>query len=272
MKEWAAAKINLSLRILGKRRDGFHELETLMTNIRLADALEFDFGGSGLRISCSDTTLPTDESNLVARAVRAFEKKTNLRADVAIHIDKHIPHGAGLGGGSSDAATVLRVMDAHFGTGLDATTLIELAAEVGSDVAFFLRGGAAWCRGRGEQTDPVSALKPMRLILFKPPFGVETAWAYRAYALNPETSGDVQLVRNVKLTNDMEGPVFRKFLLLPILKEWLRRQPEVEGSLMAGSGSTVFGVLRVDADADALSARARQMFGETLWCCETETV
>ena len=270
----APAKINLSLSILGRRPDGFHEIESLMVPLTLADTLTLEVSAeAGIAFTCSDATLPCDDTNLVVRAAHRFFEAAKMPPAVRIHLEKAIPHGAGLGGGSSDAATTLSGLNRLFGSPLTREALHALAAEIGSDVPFFLAGGAAVCRGRGEIVEPVAFPHQLPLLLIKPGFGVPTPWAYSRWhdALEiPGISYAPQEFTWGRLVNDMERPVFEKYLFLAVLKRWLLQQPETAGALMSGSGSTCFAVLRDEASGPALEARAREAFGE-VWTCLCRT-
>ena len=270
----APAKINLSLSILGKRPDGFHEIESLMVPISLADTLTLEKSAEpGIAFTCSDATLPCDDSNLVVRAARRFFAMAGLAPSVRIHLAKAIPHGAGLGGGSSDAATTLTGLNALLGMPLSPQAVHALAAELGSDVPFFLAGDAAMCKGRGEIVEPIPFPYQLPLLLIKLAFGVPTPWAYSRWrdALEiPGISYAPQEFAWGRLVNDLERPVFEKHLFLPVIKRWLLEQPEVAGALMSGSGSTCFAVLRDAADGPELEARAREAFGE-VWICLCQT-
>jgi len=280
----APAKINLSLRILGKRPDGFHELETLMAPIQLADMLEISHGvGKGITLTCNDPELSTGEDNLCVKAARAFLMATGLEHGIAITLLKKIPHGAGLGGGSSDAAAVLKGLNQLFDHPLVFEELEQIAATLGSDVPFFLGDRLAWCRGRGEILDPlkeVESLPGRRLLLIKPPFPVPTAWAYKRYA---ELSGSpsklveepAQFFGAIQIINDLERPVFEKYLLLPVIKNWLRQQADVESAFMTGSGSTMVAVIAPDAPEETvgnLKEKISEQFGDTMWVMETNFI
>lgn len=270
----APAKINLHLSILGKRPDGFHEIESLMVPISLADTLSLELGEPGICLSCSDASLPCDDSNLVVRAAKAFFESSQIAPNVRIHLEKAIPHGAGLGGGSSDAATTLDGLNRLYNAPLAPETLHALAAQTGSDVPFFLARSAALCRGRGEIVEPVPFPHALPLLLIKPNFGVPTPWAYSRWSASRELPGVSYAPQAFPwgvLVNSLERPVFEKYLLLPILKRWLAQQPESAGALMSGSGSTCFALLRDAADGPALEARAREAFGE-VWTCRCQTV
>jgi len=266
----APAKINLSLSILGKRPDGFHEIESLMVPITLADTLTLEANDeSRIAFTCSDTTLPCDDSNLVVRAARRFCETAGIAPALRIHLEKAIPHGAGLGGGSSDGAATLAGLNEFFGSPLTHEAIHTLAAELGSDVPFFLARSAAVCRGRGEIVEPAPFPHQLPLLLVKPAFGVPTPWAYSRWRDSLEIPGISYTPQEFawgRLVNDMERPVFEKYLFLAILKRWLLQQPETVGALLSGSGSTCFAVLRNAADGPALEARAHEEFGE-VWTC-----
>ena len=274
----APAKINLSLRILGKRADGFHELETLMVPIGLADAVEVSHGtGHGITLTCNDPELPTGAENLCVKAAEAFRAATGLDHGIAITLLKRIPHGAGLGGGSSDAAAVLKGLNELFDHPLVDEELHQIAATLGSDIPFFLGSGPAWCRGRGEILEMASAIPQRRLLLIKPPFPVPTAWAYKRYAELKESGKlpdqpEKQFLGGLEIVNDLEAPVFHKYLLLPVMKTWLRQQPGVESAFMTGSGSTMVAMLSPQTSSEEIADLKQGIlseFGETMWITET---
>jgi len=276
MQFFAPAKVNFSLRVLRRREDGFHEIETLMAPVAIRDTLSIERReGGGIEFTCSDATLAADGTNLVVRAAHAFFSATRIAPDVRIFLQKEIPHGAGLGGGSSDAAAALLALDAVFETRLPQTVITRIAAEIGSDVPFFLSRGPAWCRGRGEIVEPCVLPRPLPLLLIKPSFGVPTPWAYRRWRDSLEIPGvpyAPQASGGVTLVNDLERPVFEKFIQLAEMKRWLLEQPETAGALMSGSGSTVFALLREEADGSSLLEKARLQFGPHTWLALTETV
>ncbi|PAZ01502.1 MAG: 4-(cytidine 5'-diphospho)-2-C-methyl-D-erythritol kinase [Spartobacteria bacterium AMD-G5] len=265
----APAKVNLTLRVLGRRPDGFHDIETLMAPLDLADRLEVELKDSlGNEFSCSDPSLPTDGSNLVCKAVAAFAAAIGREFGVRIHLEKRIPHGAGLGGGSSDAAAVLKALNELLGAGLAVEELEKIAASIGSDVPFFIRCVPAICRGRGERVKPVEGVPDAELILVKPPFPVSTAWAYGAWAAAEKSLETFPvMLGSIAMVNDLEPPVFSKHLQLPVLKRWLTAQPGVREVMMSGSGSTVFAVL--EGVTEDLPERVREEFGErfSVWRC-----
>jgi 4-diphosphocytidyl-2-C-methyl-D-erythritol kinase len=269
----APAKVNLTLRVLGRRPDGFHEIETLIVPLGLKDRLTIR-EAADWTFTCDDPSLPLDERNLVVKAARLFFAETNLKPAAHIHLAKLIPHGAGLAGGSSDAAAALRLLDQFFATRLPQEKLMQMAAALGSDVPVFLHPGPAWCRGRGEIVEPASGFEPLPILLMKPAFGISTPWAYKQWSQSQPLRGvnyDPQPFPWGTLENDLERPVFEKHLLLPTMKEWLRAQPETAGALMSGSGSTMFALLRDPASGPGLATRARALFGPGLWLCQTMT-
>jgi len=266
MQILAPAKINLSLRILGRRPDGFHEIETLMAPISLFDEITIAPNESGIRFQCDDAALVND--NLVVRAAELFFEKIKTKPAVAITLKKKIPYGAGLGGGSSDAAATLLGLNKFLEADLKQEELVELAAKVGSDVPFFIYQGPAMCRGRGEIVSPTKINGLLSLLLLKPEFSVPTPWAYSRWKDSreiPNVSYSAQEFNGVQFTNDLERPVFEKFVFLAQAKTWLQKQPEVAVALMSGSGSTVFAALKNAAASEKLALRARAELDPAMW-------
>jgi 4-diphosphocytidyl-2-C-methyl-D-erythritol kinase len=271
----APAKINLSFEIKGRRADGFHEIESVMAPISLADRITIEGTGDAGEIdfSCDDPSLPAGDDNLVVRAAKLFCASAKVQSGIAIKLEKKIPHGAGLGGGSSDAASTLLGLNELFAADLTQEDLLKLGAQLGSDVPFFLVRSAATCRGRGEIVTPFSLETKLQLLLLKPGFSVSTPWAYSKWNNSrelPDVDYAAQECNGIRFVNDLERPVFEKFVLLGHLKTWLRRQPEVAVALMSGSGSTVFAVVGAEGAAEKVAARARAEIDATLWTCVSE--
>ena len=264
----APAKLNLTLRVLGKRDDGFHEIDTTMVKLPgLTDRIGFS-ESRDFSFQCSDSGLPGDEQNLVVKAVRAYESAAGISCKFAIHLQKSIPHGAGLGGGSSDAATTLIGLDQLHDGKLGLARLHELAASLGSDIPFFLNPSAARCTGRGEVIETIPSPTAMRVLLLKPWFSVSTPDAYGRWSDSREIPGilySAQDAAGVSLINDLERPVFGKHRFLAELKQWLLDRPETSAALLCGSGSTVFAVLNEDADAEELAKCAKHELDPNLW-------
>jgi len=278
IEKQSPCKVNLLLNILGKRSDGFHELETVMHPVNLFDRLVFERKGTSIKLSCSDPTLAIDETNLVHRAAKAFLEAAGVREGVQIHLEKNVPMAAGLGGGSGNAATTLLGLSELFGKPIPEARLHELAAAIGSDVPFFLQRNPALATGRGEKIQPLEffpALKGTAFLLIHPGFGVPTAWAYQNLARFPEALNGrpgraetlVRLLNTFDLRaaaaefyNALEGPVLAKYPLLAICQELLR-ESGATAALMSGSGSTTFGIYHSIVEASRAEERARQRLG-----------
>jgi 4-diphosphocytidyl-2-C-methyl-D-erythritol kinase len=271
-------KVNLLLNILGKRPDGFHELETVMQPVNLFDRLQFTRGGSGIRLTCSEPTLPVDSGNLVHRAAAAFLQQAGIKDGVNIHLEKKIPLAAGLGGGSGNAATTLLALNELFGHPLAAEQLAHIAALLGSDIPFFLQDKPALALGRGEKVsslEPFAALRGVALLLIHPGFGIATAWAYKELARFPAALNGrpgraqelVELLKSATLTragsafyNSLEAPALDKYPLLALYQDFLRAQGAA-ATLMSGSGSTTFAIARSAEEARRLEALVQSKFG-----------
>ena len=274
----SSCKVNLLLNILGRRADGFHELETVMQPVNLFDRLQFTRGGSGIQLTCSEPSLPTDSSNLVHRAATAFLQQAGIADGVSIHLEKKIPMAAGLGGGSGNAATTLLALNELFGHPLAIAQLDQIAASLGSDIPFFLQDKPALAIGRGEKVsslEPFRALQGAVFLLIHPGFGIATAWAYKELArfpaaLNGQPGRGQQLIELLNTTdparagaafyNSLEAPALEKFPLLALYQEFLRAQGAA-AALMSGSGSTTFAIARDEAGARHLEAQVQSKFG-----------
>ena len=271
-------KVNLLLNILGRRADGFHELETVMQPVNLFDRLQFTRGGSGIQLTCSDPGLPTDSSNLVHRAATAFLQQAGIKDSMGIHLEKKIPMAAGLGGGSGNAATTLLALNELFGHPLALAQLGPIAASLGSDIPFFLQDKPALAVGRGENVSPLEpfrALQGAAFLLIHPGFGIATAWAYTELArfpaaLNGQPGRARQLIELLNTTdlaragaafyNSFEAPALEKYPLLALYQDFLRAQGAA-ATLMSGSGSTTFAIARNEADARRLEEQVQSKFG-----------
>lgn len=265
----APAKINLSLRVKGRREDGFHEVDTIMAKLDLADELHFH-NSRTTTLLCDDPAMPTDEKNLVIKAIREFEKSYGRKAKQRITLTKRIPQAAGLGGGSSDAAITLLAVNEILGTQYDAEELLAMAAAVGSDVAFFLNPVISRCTGRGETVRPLTAFAEWTspIVVLKPQFGVTTSRAYRALAASRRLRDipyDMQTVNGLRMSNDLEKPVFAKFPFLGLLKVWMLGRPGVKAALMSGSGSSMFALTETPEQAQQLAQDALAEVDPTLF-------
>ena len=254
------------LEVTARRPDGYHELRTLLVAVSLFDALTFAPARGPIRLSCTDPALGTGPENLVMRAADVLRRHTGTKAGAAIGLTKRIPAAAGLGGGSSDAATTLIGLNRLWKLGLGRDELIGLAAELGSDVAFFLGPSAAWCTGRGENVTPWPIGGRLHLVLACPPFGLSTAEVYRRvkFPAKPMSgtamkeavrAGDEEAIGR-RLHNRLQEPAVA---LRPELKTWLSRLKAQRplGQMVSGSGSTVFALARDAADARRIAAAIR---------------
>lgn len=271
-------KVNLLLNILGRRPDGFHELETLFHPVNLCDRLTFERGGSGITLTCSDAGLPVDATNLVHRAAAKFLEAARISDGARLHLEKNIPLAAGLGGGSGNAATTLLGLNQLFGGPLSAEKIDALAASLGSDVNFFLQNKPALATGRGEKIQalsPLAALRGKAFLLIHPGFGVSTAWAYQNLARFPDAlngrPGRAQNLASLlkaddlsaaapEFYNSLEAPALEKFPLLALFQEFLREHG-ARVALMSGSGSTTFAIADGKPAAESLSEKLKSKFG-----------
>ncbi len=282
LEKQSPCKVNLLLNILGKRADGFHELETVFQPVRVFDRLSFTRAGQGIQLSCTVPSLPTDARNLVYRAGVMFLKAARIKEGVRIRLEKNIPLAAGLGGGSGNAATTLLGLNELFGGPLAPGELHRLAASLGSDVPFFLQDKPALATGRGERIEPLDsfpALSGAALLLVHPGFGISTAWAYEHLArfpdaLNGRPGRAQQLVSRLRSAdlatagaefyNSLEAPALEKYPLLALFQEFLRANGAA-ATLMSGSGSTTFAVVQGLEAASALADKFKAKFGASNW-------
>lgn len=261
IRRLSPAKVNLVLRVLGKRRDGYHEIASLMQSISLCDELLFTPQPFGIRLRCPGSGLPEDEGNLVFRAAQAFFSRAGVPGGIEIELHKRIPLAAGLGGGSSNAATTLQTLNEINGFPLSRVNLSHLAASLGADVPFFLYGPRAWAFGIGERLEPADSLPPFDLVLLHPPLEVPTGPVYQGLNLGL-TNGFIHYsiprfytMRDVAqgLWNDLESVTLKRYPELGELKSTLLRQG-ASGALMSGSGPTVFGIFENGEDARKAAA------------------
>jgi 4-diphosphocytidyl-2-C-methyl-D-erythritol kinase len=280
---FSPAKINLYLRILRRRADGYHELETVMAPLSFGDNITLEPQKSGVALTCSDKNLPADDTNLAVRAAKLFAERMKIRGrGVKISLEKRIPLAAGLGGGSSNAATVLLGLNELWDVGAPLEKLHEIAADLGSDINFFLQKSAAICRGRGEMVEPIPCSVRAKVLLVNLGFGISTKWAYEKWAAMaknaptltapaPESRllvaalerGDVEKLCGA-LHNSLEKLALEKFPILQLLKDFLRENGAA-GALMSGSGATVFGIFEEGAALDAVVDKLRAEFGADTW-------
>lgn len=251
MKIKAYAKVNISLDIVGKREDGYHILEMIMQTIDLYDEINIEKQKKDITIKCNKPYVPTDERNLAYRAAKLFMEKYDIDSGVNINIKKNIPVSAGLAGGSTDGAAVLKLMNRLFEVNASDEELMEIGLKLGADVPYCIKGGTALCKGIGEEVTKLKDFKDKILVLVKPPFGVSTKSVYQEFDLgkvrshpNTETlikaieSNDLKLVSN-NMKNLLENVTLRKHKVLINIKEEMKNTGAI-AAMMSGSGPTVF--------------------------------
>jgi 4-diphosphocytidyl-2-C-methyl-D-erythritol kinase len=282
LEKKSPCKVNLILNILGKRADGFHELETVMQPVNLCDRMSFERAGTGLQLTCSHPELPVDAKNLVHRAATAFLAATKISDGVRIHLQKNLPLAGGIGGGSANAAVTFTALNELFDAPLPLEKLHELAAALGSDVPFFLYDKPALATGRGEKVETLEnfpALCGKAFFLVHPGFGISTPWSYQNLArfpaaLNGRADRARELVTKLRghdlpaaagdFYNSLEAPAFDKFPVLSLYKEFLSEHGALV-ALMSGSGSTTFAIAENLAAADSLAEKFKGRFGDQGW-------
>ncbi|RCJ40226.1 4-(cytidine 5'-diphospho)-2-C-methyl-D-erythritol kinase [Nostoc minutum NIES-26] len=286
----APAKINLYLEIIGDRPDGYHELAMILQSIDLADQIELhSISTDSIRIYCDHPQVPTDENNLAYQAAELmatqFPEAFSKHGGIEITINKHIPIAAGLAGGSTNAAAVLVGIDLLWNLGLTQSELEELGASLGSDVPFCVAGGTVIATGRGEQLSPLPNLDNIYIVLAKyRSLEVSTAWAYKTYrqqfgnsyirntkdlaarAAAVHSGGIVKAIfaKNTaeiaqKLHNDLERVVLSAYPQVLQLREVFATQEGVLGTMMSGSGPTVFALLESEQQAQAVKLKMREI-------------
>jgi len=280
LEKKSPCKVNLLLNILGRRADGFHELETVMHPVNLCDEMTFARAGIGLELTCSHSELPVDAKNLAHRAATAFLAAANITDGVRIHLQKNLPLAGGIGGGSANAAVTFSALNELFGSPLPAAKLHALAAALGSDIPFFLQDQPALATGRGERVQRLEqfpALRGKAFLLAHPGFGISTPWSYQNLARFPEAlngrpgrAADLiaQLQAGVLpaagFYNSLEAPAFDKFPVLELYQEFLRENGALV-TLMSGSGSTTFAITETLAAAETLAEQFKSQFGAHGW-------
>ncbi len=281
MTLFSPAKINLYLRIVDKRPDGYHELETVMLPLDFGDRITLQSRKTNVTLASDNPQLPTDGSNLAVRAARTLVEALGTKKGVRIGLMKRTPLAAGLGGGSSNAATTLLGLNRLWKLKASNWQLHTLAASLGSDINFFLAGGAALCHGRGEKIEPIPCKFSGVILLVNPGFGISTKWAYESWARAaaesrltappPEVSLLLRALAEDDLAgvsrclfNSLEAPSIRKFPVLELIKDAMRDDGAV-GALMSGSGTTVFGLFPDVKLAKRSARKVREQFGPSTW-------
>ena len=257
----APAKVNYRLDVLGKRADGYHDLRMIMQRVDLCDDIEIALTDTpGIRVTCGKQGVPDGPGNIAWRAADALVKLSGRQTGIDISITKRIPVAAGLGGGSSDAATVLMGVNELLELGLSDQRLMEIGVKLGADVPFFIFKRTALAEGIGDQLTALDQVPSLWVVLVNPGIHVSTAWVYQNLVLTTKTSpanvsGSYSTLHEVceVLSNDLEPVTCTRFPLVRELKEMLKAAG-ASGSLMSGSGSTVFGLFADEAAAQKAAA------------------
>ncbi len=268
----AFAKVNTYLKILSKRPDGFHDIDTIMQNISLYDVISITESDKGIFVESDDLSIPSGEGNICHKAAARMLDISGRRG-VSIKIDKKIPSGAGLGGGSSDAAAVIRALDKLWALALDKNTMMHIAADIGSDVPFFIEGGRARCRGRGEAVEKLRDSDEQYLVLIKPEESVPTKWAYEEfdklsavpdYKCFGSKEGGMVCSRTPQAyyENDFEKVILPKYPGIKKAKDLLI-SAGAGTALMTGSGSAVFGVVGNKTHADDILSKVKEVYSKS---------
>jgi 4-diphosphocytidyl-2-C-methyl-D-erythritol kinase len=269
MKLFAPAKLNLCLRIAGKRPDGYHRVDSVMVAVGLYDEIRIARSGrqGELKVDCDHPDVPGGEKNIVFQAARLLLEENGIDEGIRITIRKKIPVGAGLGGGSSDAAATLRGLDRLFRLKLSRRQLAGLASRLGADVPFFLAGRPARARGKGERLTPIRRFPTMWFVILYPGFPVSTSWAYRRFDKLTKSVGNTSITAYLKkknwmglLRNDLEIATVARYPKLALLKKRLIDEG-ANGALMSGSGSSVFGIFPTAEAARSAYRRLRKEEG-----------
>ena len=271
----AYAKINLDLRLQERRPDGFHPIDTFFIRVDIADILSAEANDDGqitLKLE-GDDLLSVGEDNLIVRAARALQSHAPTLG-AHLRIEKVIPQGAGLGGGSSDAAATLLLLRKLWALPISDRELNKIGGELGSDVPFFLQPYAARATGRGEILQPIHLSHLPWAVLLHPGFLSPTGLAYTLYAENPKvgTEGPPLILKTlegktheIRPRNDLEPAVERKFIWIASAREWLEQQSGVLTARMSGSGSTVYGLFSTEKEARQVTEKAGEFFGTETW-------
>ena len=270
----ANAKINLTLDILSKRLDGYHEVEMVMQSVGLFDTIRMERQQTGISLRMDTEELLADETNLAWKAARLFSDVYRIQEGVSIEIEKRIPIAAGLAGGSADAAGVLIGMNRLFGKGLTAKDLCALGEQIGSDIPFCIEGGTMLATGRGEILHRLPDLPPLFVVLAKPPVSVSTAWAYRNYdetgaLYHPDTKAMITALSDGRvdhvascLANVLEEVTQKEYTIIETYKRVLMNNGAI-ASLMSGSGPTVFALAKTKTDANRAAAALAKDYPDT---------
>lgn len=286
------AKVNIFLRILDRRKDSYHNIQSIIQMIDLYDILTFEKRGSGITLGSNSKDIPLDSDNIIFRAAELLKEKNMIKEGVSIYIEKNIPVSAGLGGGSSNAAATLVSLNRLWGLGYSMNDLSLIGSRLGSDVPFFLGGPTAFVEGRGEIVHPIRSEKNRWFVLVNPDIKVSTSWAYNRFdeVKNHKKSKKIWLTKREKdnrilkldelkldlievsplMQNDLEAITVKQNRVIKEIKDELRAM-NAKGVVMSGSGATVFGVFMSEEEAIRCSERLINEKPWKVWVVKTLT-
>lgn len=274
MKVKAYAKINILLDVVGKKENGYHLLEMIMQSIDLYDLIDVNKIEKGIDIKCNKSYIPVNNKNIAYKAAELFINTYGINEGVSINIYKNIPTSAGLGGGSSDGAAVLKAMREIFNVKISDKELEELGAKIGADVPFCINGGTAFCEGIGEIITPIKKFENKILVVVKPKFGVSTKWVYSEYdnlrnVRKPETEKILNSVKDddvksvsLNMANVLEDVTISKYGIINKIKKDMIRFGAL-GAMMSGSGPSVFAFFEDSLSAQRCFEKMKENYYET---------
>lgn len=275
IKVKASAKVNLSLDVVGKKTNGYHLIESVFQSVGIYDYIMVSKTENGIHLTCSESGIPCDSRNIAYKAAKLFLEKTEIRSGINIHIEKHIPSQAGLGGGSSDGAAVLFALNKLFKTNMDISELAKMGAKISADTAFFLYGGTAFIQGIGEIISPVRLIPPVEMVIAKGASGISTP---EAYSLIEELSEPAH-IKTQKLLNAIDkgnflnhcnycGNIFEQVTTINDVFD-IKKHMIADGAktaVMSGSGSSVFGIFSDAEKAQCCADRLKKNYPFAVYC------
>lgn len=275
IKVKTSAKINLSLDVVGRKPDGYHLIESIFQSVNIYDIITVSKIENGIHLTCNEPEIPCDSRNIAYKAARLFLDKTGIKSGINIHIEKHIPSQAGLGGGSSDGAGVLYAMNTLFDTNIDICDLAKFGANISADTAFFIYGGTAFVQGIGEIINPIRLLPPIELVIAKGRSGISTPEAYKMIdeLSEPNHIDTRKLLKAIDKGKFMYhcnccGNIFEQVTsiidVFDIKKRMLTNG--AENAVMSGSGSAVFGIFKDSEAAAKCSEKLKNIYPFVVHC------
>lgn len=270
----APAKINLYLEIKEKRADGYHNLESIMQTVGLYDEITVEDARGGILLDCDNPALPSDGSNIAYKAAAAVRDKFSIKKGVKITLKKNIPAGAGLGGGSSDAAAVIKALVRLWNIKVQKPELEKTAAALGADVAFFLTGGTALCEGKGEVVTPLADMPEMPILLVNPGFGVPTRSVYEKVKFPLTKPRKIHKIKKLICSGSFNKNNALKYCFNRLEEFVFPEYPEIAkiksimadlgcASFMSGSGATVFGIFGSESQSETIKSKLREYYRNT---------